>query len=158
MLRRHGERSKRSGSRAGRVQTCSHLSNSRDYRGETAGKPALEGSSDPAFRGDPVRHNPEDLLLAALAGCHMLTYLAEAARAGLVVVAYEDEADATMALDGTGGRFTEVVLRPAVTVARGSDLALARRLHEKAHAERSEEPTSDLQSLMRNTYAVFCLT
>src|SRR3546814_10930427 len=64
----------------------------------------------------------------------MLTYLAEAARAGLVVVAYEDEADATMALDGTRGRFTEVVLRPAVTVARGSDLALARRLHETAHA------------------------
>src|SRR3546814_19638392 len=66
---------------AGQGQTSSYRAYSRDYRVEIAGKPALEGSANPAIRGDPVRHNPEDLLLAALAGRHMLTYMAEAAPA-----------------------------------------------------------------------------
>lgn len=113
--------------------TLSYQSYSRDYRVDIPGRPALHGSADPHFRGDPARHNPEDLLVAALSACHMLTYLALAARAGLAVTAYEDAARGTMALEGEGGHFTEVVLNPRVTVARGSDLALARRLHGEAH-------------------------
>lgn len=113
--------------------TLSYQSYSRDYRVDIPGRPALHGSADLHFRGDPARHNPEDLLVAALSACHMLTYLALAARAGLAVTAYEDAARGTMALEGEGGHFTEVVLNPRVTVARGSDLALARRLHGEAH-------------------------
>jgi organic hydroperoxide reductase OsmC/OhrA len=97
------------------------------------GKPALRASASPAFRGDAAIHNPEDLLVAALSSCHMLSYLAFAARSRLVVEAYEDDATGVMD-DGDGTmRFRRVELRPRVTVAPGSDLALARSLHERAH-------------------------
>jgi len=112
-----------------------YRSYSRDYRIEIAGKPSLEGSADPAFRGDSARHNPEDLLVAALSACHLLTYLALCARAGISVVAYRDAASGTMVQDGGGGHFTEVVLRPQVTLAAGSDTAEARRLHAVAHGD-----------------------
>jgi len=106
---------------------------SRAYELAVAGKPPLAGSADPLFRGDPAVHNPEDLLVGALAGCHMLTYLALCVRAKIVVTAYEDAASGTMVLEGGGGHFTEVVLRPRVTVAAGSDVAKARALHATAH-------------------------
>ena len=115
--------------------TQNYKSYSREYRIEAPGKPTLAASADPAFRGDPALYNPEDLLVAALSGCHMLTYLAYCALQGIAVVAYEDQASGTMVQEGNGGRFTEVVLRPRVTVAAGSDLDKARALHEKAHAD-----------------------
>jgi organic hydroperoxide reductase OsmC/OhrA len=115
--------------------TADYRSYARDYRIEIAGKPPLEGSADPAFRGDPARHNPEDLLVAALSACHLLTYLALCARASIPVVAYEDSASGTMALEGGGGHFTEVVLRPRVTLGAGADAAEARRLHAVAHGD-----------------------
>ncbi len=108
---------------------------SREYTVEIAGKPPLTGSADPLFKGDPALHNPEDLLLAALSACHMLTYLAECARAKIEVVSYEDQASGVMVLSGGGGRFTGVTLRPRVTVAPGGDLAMARALHKDAHAQ-----------------------
>ncbi len=98
-------------------------------------KPPIPGSSDPAFRGDPARWNPEELLVAALSACHKLQYLHLCATAGVVVVGYGDRAEGIMAEDGAGGgRFLRVVLRPVVTVTEGSDLALAHALHERAHA------------------------
>ncbi|MGD1878140.1 MAG: OsmC family protein [Kiloniellaceae bacterium] len=106
---------------------------SREYRADFPGKPSITGSADPAFRGDPARHNPEDMLVLALSACHMLSYLALAALEGLEVTAYTDSAGGTMQQEGKGGRFTEVVLRPRVTVAPGSDLTRAEALHEEAH-------------------------
>ena len=115
--------------------TASHGGYERAHRIEAAGKPPLEGSSDPAFRGDPARWNPEELLLASLSACHQLWYLGLCAQAGVVVLAYEDAAEASMAEQADGaGQFTAAVLRPRVTVAPGSDLALAQALHERAHA------------------------
>ena len=73
------------------------------------------------------------MLVAALTTCHMMSYLAEAAFAGLQVVAYEDDAAGTMRQKDRGGQFVEVVLRPKVVVAPGSDLDLAERLHHVAH-------------------------
>jgi organic hydroperoxide reductase OsmC/OhrA len=99
------------------------------------GKLDLVGSSDPLFRGDPKLHNPEDLLVAALSACHMLTYLAICARKGIGVVAYEDEASGTMTLGGGGGHFSEVVLRPKVTLTAGSDVKRAEALHADAHRD-----------------------
>ena len=113
--------------------TKDYASYARDYVVRIPGKPELTGSSDPLFRGDPKRHNPEDWLLAALSACHMLTYLALCARKGLQVLSYEDEAGGTMALEGGGGHFTEVVLRPKVTLAAGSNAQAATALHEDAH-------------------------
>ncbi len=98
-----------------------------------AGKPDILGSSDPAFRGDPTRHNPEDLFVAALSTCHMLWYLHLCAEAGVVVTGYEDAALGEMTEDAKGGRFVRVVLRPRVRLAAGSDARVAHGLHEEAH-------------------------
>jgi len=113
----------------------------RDYRGyeraheySIAGKPVLQGSSDPAFRGDRSRHNPEELLVMALSSCHLLSYLHLCATNKIVVVDYVDDAAGTMVESAEkGGQFAEVVLRPAVTIEAGSDAALAESLHERAH-------------------------
>ncbi|MFT3862263.1 OsmC family protein [Micropruina sp.] len=87
---------------------------------EVAGKPVLLGSADKPFRGDPGRWNPEDLLLAALSQCHLLSYLHACVLRGVVVTDYADQASGVMAVQGNGGRFREVVLRPWVTVAEAS--------------------------------------
>jgi organic hydroperoxide reductase OsmC/OhrA len=91
----------------------------------------IAGSSDRPFHGDPERWNPEELLLAALSQCHMLSYLHVATRHGIVVTGYTDDAVATMRQVGDGGAFTEAVLRPVVTISAG-DAELARRIHDEA--------------------------
>jgi organic hydroperoxide reductase OsmC/OhrA len=106
----------------------------REHAIEAAGKAAIAGSSDPAFRGDPSRWNPEELLVASLSACHQLWYLHLCAEAGIVVVAYEDRALGIMVEEADGGgRFRTVTLRPRVTVRAGADLARVRALHEAAH-------------------------
>ena len=113
--------------------TQSYRGYRRDHTLHVAGKPDLAGSSDPTFHGDAARHNPEDLLLAALASCHMLSYLHMASVAGVVVTAYADAAEGTMQTEGNGGRFVEVVLHPVVTISAGSDPGKAEAAHADAH-------------------------
>lgn len=114
--------------------TSRYNSYSRDYIVASSGKPQIAGSSDPAFRGDPKRYNPEDLLVVALSSCHMLSYLHLAAVGGVIVTAYVDEAGGVMTQDAKGsGAFTRVTLRPRVTIAAGGDSAKARELHHAAH-------------------------
>jgi organic hydroperoxide reductase OsmC/OhrA len=98
------------------------------------GKPVIQGSSDPAFRGDKSRYNPEELLVASLSACHMLWYLHLCADANVVVTSYVDHAEGKMRLteDG-GGRFEEVTLKPSVTIGEGYDRELALALHARAH-------------------------
>lgn len=105
----------------------------RDHTVSAAGKPAIAGSADPSFRGDRERWNPEELMLAALAQCHMLSYLHAAASAGVTVVAYDDEAIGTMrqTADG-GGHFTSATLRPRVVITDAAQLGLAEELHAEA--------------------------
>jgi len=106
----------------------------RDHEIDIAGKPTILGSSDPQFRGDPSRHNPEDLLVASVSACHMLWYLALCAGNGVVVTNYVDRAEGRMVEDASGaGRFTAVVLRPEITLAPGSDRAVADAQHHGAH-------------------------
>ncbi len=114
--------------------TSSYKAYSRDHEISAPGKPVIPGSSDPAFHGDPGRYNPEDALVASLSACHMLWYLHLAAVNHIVVVDYVDQAQGTMeeSADG-GGRFTEVTLKPLITVLPGADLKLARELHHEAH-------------------------
>jgi organic hydroperoxide reductase OsmC/OhrA len=102
---------------------------------EILGKPAIRGSSDPAFRGDPARYNPEEMLVASLSACHMLWYLHLCSAEGIAVQAYQDVAEGVMIedVDG-GGRFKEVVLQPEITLPAGADQARADALHEAAHA------------------------
>jgi organic hydroperoxide reductase OsmC/OhrA len=118
---------------AAQGSTKDYASYSREYRIEIAGKPPLTGSADPKFRGDAAKHNPEDLLVAALSACHLLSYLHLCASAGIEVVAYEDQASGKMAIKDRKMRFVEVTLAPKVTIAAG-DPDKARALHEDAHA------------------------
>ncbi len=114
--------------------TSGYRSYERAHEISAGGKPAISASSDPAFRGDATRWNPEELLLAALSSCHQLAYLHLCAVAGVVVVDYVDYAEGTMAETPDGaGQFTRVLLRPKVTIAAGSDAAKALALHHEAH-------------------------
>lgn len=106
---------------------------SREFRSEIEGKPPLRGSADPAFHGDPTLYNPEDLLLSALSACHMLSYLAVCAHAGIAVLSYEDEALGTIARQEGKTRFVDALLRPKVVLEPGSNIEKAKALHEKAH-------------------------
>jgi organic hydroperoxide reductase OsmC/OhrA len=93
----------------------------------------IAGSSDPHFRGEKGRYNPEELLVASLSACHMLSYLHVCAINDVVVVDYADEAEGEMeeAEDGSG-RMTRAILRPRVTVSPSSDTAKAQALHDEA--------------------------
>lgn len=106
----------------------------RNHTIHVSGKAEILGSSDPAFRGDKTRHNPEDLFVASLSACHLLSYLHVCAVAGVVVMAYTDQASGTMeeTPDG-GGHFTEVQLHPVVSVQDASMLEKANELHHKAY-------------------------
>lgn len=110
----------------------------RDYRRDVtlaAGtKPEILASADKPFRGDPGRWNPEDLLLASLSECHLLSYLHACVTAGVVVLSYSDRASGMMRENGSGGgSFVEVMLRPNVVVADESMIEAAERAHAQAN-------------------------
>jgi organic hydroperoxide reductase OsmC/OhrA len=111
--------------------TSGYQAYKRDHEISVVGKPPIPGSSDPKFRGDAARYNPEELLVAALSTCHMLWYLHLCADAGIVVESYEDRAEGTMkeTTEG-GGRFVSVKLRPHVRVIGSIEQAEA--LHQRA--------------------------
>jgi organic hydroperoxide reductase OsmC/OhrA len=114
--------------------TQSYAGYRRDHEITAVGKPPIPGSSDPAFRGDRARYNPEELLVASLSGCHMLWYLHLCAISGIVVLEYRDEASGLLQEESDGGgAFVRVVLKPRVTLAKGADPDRALALHEKAH-------------------------
>ena len=114
--------------------TESYKAFSRNHIARAAGKPDILCSSDPAFRGDAARWNPEDLLVASVSACHKLWYLHLAATNGISVQAYIDEAEGVMVEDAAkGGYFTSITLRPRVTIRASDDGALAETLHHQAH-------------------------
>lgn len=114
--------------------TATYQAYDRAHKITGAGKPPILGSSDPAFRGDSTRYNPEELLVASLSACHLLWYLHLCAQAGIVVLDYMDAPLGTMIETEDGrGHFTEVILKPKVTVTADSNLALAEQLHAQAH-------------------------
>lgn len=89
----------------------------RDHIVSAPGKNPIEGSADKTFFGDVDRWNPEELLIAALSQCHMLSFLHVAADAGVVVVGYTDHASGTLEVNSEGGgRMTEVRLAPEVEI------------------------------------------
>ena len=113
--------------------TKNYIGYRRDHTIESSGKPPIEASSDPAFRGDPTRYNPEELLLASLSSCHLLWYLHLCASNGIVAETYEDVPSGVMdeAEDGSG-KFIRVDLNPVVIISSGAP-ALAIDLHHEAH-------------------------
>jgi len=95
---------------------------------------SIAGSSDPAFRGDAARYNPEELLVAALSACHMLALLHLCATNGIVVTEYNDSAEGIMREKSDGaGDFVRVILHPRMTITDASRIEEARSLHHNAH-------------------------
>jgi organic hydroperoxide reductase OsmC/OhrA len=84
-------------------------------------------------KGDPSVLNPEQLLLMSASSCQMLWFLHLAAKARIDVVAYEDEASATMPEGDPPVRITEIVLRPRITVAGDASDERVRKLVDTAH-------------------------
>ena len=114
--------------------TSSYRGYSRDHDVEIPGLPVLRGSADPTFHGDRERYNPEQLLLAALSQCHMLSFLHVAVKHGVVVTAYEDRAEGLMRTNRDGsGQFESVTLKPRVTVAGPAAPDLLEELHVEAN-------------------------
>ncbi|HWD04630.1 MAG TPA: OsmC family protein [Amycolatopsis sp.] len=116
--------------------TDSYRSFSRAHEVLATGKAPIAASADAAFRGDPARWNPEELLVASVAQCHMLWYLHLCAVGGVSVLDYEDHAHGVMTMDATGGggQLTEVTLRPHVIVADAAMVDKARELHDDVSA------------------------
>jgi organic hydroperoxide reductase OsmC/OhrA len=116
--------------------TSNYRAYSRNHELSTPAKTApIAGSSDPMFRGDPARYNPEELLVGALSACHMLWALHYCADAGIVVVEYVDDAYGEMVdrPDGSG-EFTSVILRPRMKITDAARIEDAMALHGRVHA------------------------
>jgi organic hydroperoxide reductase OsmC/OhrA len=105
---------------------------SRDLHLSVAGM-ALSMSSAPGYRGDPLRANPEQLFVASLSACHALTYLFLAAKNGVSVVGYADDAEGHLGIVAGKVRMSRVTLRPRITLEAGADETRARDLVAKAH-------------------------
>lgn len=112
--------------------TSEYRAYSRDHVYRAPRKPEIAGSSDPTFRGDRSRYNPEELLVAALSSCHMLWYLHLCADHGIVIESYVDRPEGVMCEEGGEGQFTRVTLRPAIRISKG-EVATAVKLHHEAH-------------------------
>lgn len=114
--------------------TASYRGYDRTWNVETPGKPVIPCSNDPLLGGDPMRHNPEDLLIASLSACHMLWYLHLASDAGIAVQGYEDDPLAVgETLPDGASRFLRATLRPRITVPPGTDLDRADAIHHEIH-------------------------
>lgn len=114
--------------------TSNYRAFERSYTISIVNKPDIFGSSDPAFRGDKTKYNPEELLVASLSSCHMLWYLHLCSEARVIVMEYSDNATGKMVETANGGgHFTEVVLKPRVRVAENSMIEKANELHKKAN-------------------------
>ena len=98
-----------------------------------AGQAAIPVSSLPMFGGAGERWNPEDLLAGTLATCHMLTFLALAAKARIEVRGYSDRAEAALVTEERVSRVGEILLQPTIRVAKGTDAAKVEELFQKAH-------------------------
>lgn len=115
--------------------TSAYRAYARDHEiaGEDKAVP-IPCSSDAAFRGDPAKYSPEDLLVGSLSACHMLWMLHLCAERGIVILEYEDRPIGTMVEHPDGsGEFTLVVLHPRLTIADPSRLDEASALHRRAH-------------------------
>ena len=116
--------------------TVNYRGYERAYELSAAQKPAVPGSSDPAFRGDRARWNPEELLVGAISACHQLWFLHLCSEKGILVDDYVDSAEGTMEVEPSGiARFTGVTLHPRVRLRSQVSEEVLKGLHEAAHAK-----------------------
>jgi organic hydroperoxide reductase OsmC/OhrA len=107
----------------------------RNHRVAFEGKAGLTMTAAPEYKGDPTKLDPEDLLVAALASCQMLTFLAIASMSKVEVLAYRDAAVGKVEKADGKMKMTTVVLKPKIVLAPGSNLDRAAGLVTKAHEQ-----------------------
>jgi organic hydroperoxide reductase OsmC/OhrA len=95
------------------------------------GQESMTVSAAPAYKGDAGKADPEDLLVASLSSCHMLSFLAIASKKKVTVTSYEDDAVGFLENDGGVLWITRVILKPKVTC--DADAALLEEIHHLAH-------------------------
>ena len=117
-----------------RYQTRAVWKQGRRLNASAAGKPDLEISSPPEFKGEPGVWTPEDLFVAALNNCIMETFLSFAEQKGLALAAYESTAEALLEFKEGKYRFTEIAVRPQVALRSQADVERAHQIMEDAHA------------------------
>lgn len=114
--------------------TSTYKAYDRTWDMSASGKDIIHCSNDPMLGGNPSKYNPEDMLIAALASCHMLWYLHLCSEAGVTVLAYEDNPVGIGESEPSGkGKFTEAVLRPKITITADSDADKAVAIHDEIH-------------------------
>lgn len=114
--------------------TSDYRSYDRKHEISASGKKIILASSDPSFRGDTTKYNPEELLVASISSCHMLWFLHLCADNGVIVEDYVDNPTGIMVEDKNGGgKFKEVILNPIVTVKESGSLKKLKELHKKAN-------------------------
>lgn len=106
----------------------------RSHHVQFGGGIQIQASSAPEYMGNGALANPEELLVAACSNCHMLTFLAIAAKTGLIVNSYVDEAYAVLGKNSAGRiAVTKVTLRPRIEFETPVTPEKLKDLHEKSH-------------------------
>ena len=106
----------------------------RSHKISVDGKQMIEASSDPSFRGDKTKYNPEEMFVASLSSCHMLWFLHLCSDASIIVLEYSDTAVGKMLESADGnGKFSEVILHPVVKVKEEWMIEKTGAIHDKAH-------------------------
>jgi organic hydroperoxide reductase OsmC/OhrA len=116
-----------------RYQTQAVWKQARRIKASAAGKPDLEISSPPEFKGDQGIWTPEDLFVTALNICIMETFLAFAEQKGLGLAAYDSSAEALLEFKDGKYRFTEITVHPQVALKSPDDVERARQIMKSAH-------------------------
>jgi organic hydroperoxide reductase OsmC/OhrA len=108
--------------------------NTKTHRTHIEGKEPLTISAAKEFKGDKTKHNPEDLFLAALSSCHMMSYMYLCDKNNITVLRYTDETTGILLVKADGsGEFISIVLYPIVTILEKNKIDLAIRLHKEAN-------------------------
>jgi len=116
-----------------RYENAAHWISGRLASISAPGKSDVHISSPPEFQGEPGRWTPEDLLVASVNACLLLSFAAYALREDLEIVSYERPAEGTFENTGSGYQFTEITLHPDIVVKSDEDAELARALLDSAH-------------------------
>lgn len=108
---------------------------SREHQIKTENGFSFSSSATPEYKGDAKLTNPEELLVAAISSCHMLTFLAIAAKKGFVVEEYDDAAEGILERpDGMPMHVARCILKPKIRFADNTpDADTLASLHAQAH-------------------------
>lgn len=114
-----------------------YMSYNRDHEWRFKGGNVVAASAAPAYRGSPTLPDPEDAFVASLSSCHMLTFLAIAAKRGFVVDRYEDGAVGHLEKNAQGRlAINRVELHPRIEFSgRAPDADTLRQMHDASHHE-----------------------